>query len=64
MAIAKTDRMRKSLNDDSIISMSECIAAIRDLADAIDWLNRHILGTIDPLVNEKGEPSRKRCQLT
>lgn len=58
MAIAETDRMRKSLNDDSIISMSECIAAIRDLADAIDWLNRHILGTIDPLVNEKGEPSR------
>ena len=58
IAIAETDSMRKSLNDDSVISISECKVAIRDLADAIDWLNQHLLGTIDPLVNEKGEPYR------
>ena len=58
IAIAEMDSMRKSLNDDSVISISECKVAIRDLADAIDWLNQHLLGTIDPLVNEKGEPYR------
>lgn len=57
-AIAETDSMRKTLDDNSIISFNECRIAIRDLSDAINWLNQHLLGEIDPLVNEKGEPSQ------
>ena len=55
-AIEETDAMRSMQGDNSIISTNECKLAIRDLADAIDWLNRYLLGEIGSLVNEKGEP--------
>lgn len=55
-AIARTEEVRRDTGDGSAVSVAECRMAIRDMAEAVFFMNSLILGEEDWLTGEDGVP--------